>query len=324
MNMERRDFLRCAGAAAVGGVGAAVTTFGGLGAAIMAYSSVSKSDTRRYELGIQFFTFNALATQGWEKFSDAMGIARGLGYEAIQFAGLMGHSPELIRKRAAELGLALRTMHIGNDQARAFRAPGGPISEAQDAVYTPTGIVQVARVNVPLARDLGCEWAVVAASGPTNMQSLDNVRRMCDALNAANEIARKAGIGLSYHGHGPDYRTLQGQNVFELMLANTDAAIRYELDVAWVAAGGADPVALIEKHAARIVSFHLKDWNKSTGKAGTPGDGDIDFAGIYRAAARIDRPIFNVECEGGQGVDLTREARRSLEHLRPLGWTLTA
>ncbi|GFE82334.1 xylose isomerase [Steroidobacter agaridevorans] len=323
MNMQRRDFLRCAGAAAVGGASAAATAIGGLGAAMMTYSSVSRSDTRRYELGIQFFTFNALATQGWDKFSEAMGIARGLGYEAIQFAGLMGHSPALVRKRAAELGLALRTMHIGNDQVRAFRAPGGSISEAQDAVYTPTGIVQLTRVNVPLARDLGCEWAVVAASGPTNMQSLDNVRRMCDALNAANEIARKAGIGLSYHGHGPDYRSLQGQNVFEFMLAHTEPTIRFELDVAWVAAGGADPVALIDKHAARIVSFHLKDWTQA-GKAATVGDGQIDFAGIYRAAARIDKPIFNVECEGGPGVDLTREARRSLEHLRPLGWTLTA
>lgn len=323
MSMQRRDFLRCTGAAALGGASAAATAIGGLGAAMLTYSGVSTSATRRYELGIQFFTFNALATQGWDKFSEAMGIARGLGYEAIQFAGLMGHSPELIRKRAGELGLALRTLHIGNDQVRAFRAPGGPISEAQDAVYTPAGIVQLTRVNVPLARDLGCEWAVVAASGPTNVQSLDQVRRMCDAINAANDIARKAGIGLSYHGHGPEYRSLEGQNVFEFMLAHTDSTIRYELDVAWVAAGGADPVALIEKHAARIVSFHLKDWNKA-GKAVTVGDGAIDFAGIYRAAARIERPIFNVECEGGPGVDLTREARRSLEHLRPLGWTLTA
>jgi sugar phosphate isomerase/epimerase len=323
MSIQRREFLRCAGAAALGGASAAATAIGGSGAAMMTYSGVSKSDTRRYELGIQFFTFNALAILGWDKFSEAMGLARGLGYEAIQFAGLMGHSPDRIRRRAAELGLALRTMHIGNDQVRAFRAPGGPIGEAQDAVYSPIGIVQLTRVNVPLARDLGCEWVVIAASGPTNVQSLDHVRRMCDAINAANEIARNAGIGLSYHGHGPEYRSLQGQNVFEFMLAHTDPTVRYELDVAWVAAGGADPVALIEKHAARIVSFHLKDWSRA-GKAVTVGDGDIDFAGIYRAAARIHRPIFNVECEGGPGVDLTREARRSLEHLRPLGWTLTA
>ena len=77
---------------------------------------------------------------------------------------------------------------------------------------------------------------------------------------------------------------------------------------------------------ARVVSggWPLMALNRRLRKAATVGDGQIDFVGIYRAAARIDRPIFNVECEGGPGVDLTREAGRSLEHLRPLGWTLTA
>ncbi|MBB6096469.1 sugar phosphate isomerase/epimerase [Povalibacter uvarum] len=293
------------------------------GAALVPGTGALAADekTRRYPLGIQFFTFNALAIQGWTKFSEAMGIARNLGYEEIQFAGLMGNSPELVRKRADELGLRLRTLHIGNDQVRAFWAPGGSIVDAQDAVYTPTGIVQVARVNVPIARDLGCKWAVVAGSGARNMQSLAAVKQMCAALNQAHEIAAQAGIGLSYHGHRPEFSVLEGENVFDVMLRETHPAIRFELDVAWVAAAGADPVALIERHAARIVSFHLKDWT-AQGKAATAGDGSIDFKAIHRAAAKIDDPIFNVECEGGQNVDLTEQARRAIDYLRPLGWTM--
>src|SRR5688572_19288082 len=166
---------------------------------------------QRASIGVQFFTFNRVAAEGWEQFSAAMKTARDIGYEGIQFAGLMGHAPDKISKRAEELGLKLRSMHIGNDQVRAFRAPDGPFTDAQDAVYTPQGIVQLARVNVPLARDLGCEWAVLAASGPANMQSLDSVMRMCEAMNRANEIVRRAGLKLSFHNHAPEFRALDGR-----------------------------------------------------------------------------------------------------------------
>lgn len=273
----------------------------------------------RASIGVQFFTFNRVASEGWERFSAAMKTARDIGYEGIQFAGLMGHAPDKIRKRAEELGLKLRSMHIGNDQVRAFRAPDGPFTDAQDAVYTPPGIVQVARVNAPLARDLGCEWVVLAASGPANMQSLDSVRRMCDAMNKANDIARRTGVKFSYHNHAPDFKEVEGRRPFEVMIENTDATIRYELDVAWVAGGGADPVAVIDKHWQRVTSFHLKDLDKA-GKAATCGDGVIDFAAIRKAAQRIESPLFYVECEGAPAGDPAREPARALKYLRSIGW----
>jgi|GEM_PF-2781070 sugar phosphate isomerase/epimerase len=270
-------------------------------------------------LGVQFFSFNRQASEGWPQFSAAMQTVRDIGYDGIQFAGLMGHAPDKIRQRAGELGLKVRSMHIGNDQVRAFRAPDGPFTDAQDAVYTPQGIVQIARVNAPLARDLGCECVMLAASGPANMQSIDTVMRMCDAMNRANEIVRRAGLKLSYHNHQPDFRMIEGRRPFDVMIENTDASLRYELDVAWVAAGGADPVAVIDKYWQRVTSFHLKDVDKA-GKAATCGDGTLDFAAIRRAAQRIENPLFYVECEGAAAGDPAREPTRALKYLRSIGW----
>ncbi|MEP7311246.1 MAG: sugar phosphate isomerase/epimerase [Pseudomonadota bacterium] len=274
---------------------------------------------RRYPVGIQFFTFNTLASQGWEQFSAALELARKIGYDGVQLAGLMGHEPAKIRKRAEELGLALHSMHMGNDQVRAFRAPTGPFSDAQDAVYTPVGMVQVARVNLPLARDLGCEWGMIAASGPVNVSSLDNIRRMCDAMNKCQDVARQSGVKLSYHTHAGDFTPVDGQVPFDILVANTDAAIRFELDVCWVKAGGADPVRVIERHAKRIVSFHLKDIDRE-GKPATPGDGVLDFRAIHDAAAAVESPLFYVERDGSPGADLPTEASRGLKYLQPLGW----
>jgi sugar phosphate isomerase/epimerase len=282
-------------------------------------ADVAASAELRHPLGIQFFTFNALAVQGWKQFSAAMAIARRIGYQGIQLAGLMGHAPDQIRKRAAELGLALHSLHMGNDQVRAFRAADGNIAAAQDAVYTPVGMLQVARVNLPLARDLGCEWGMIAASGPLNVSSLEHVQRMCEALNSCQEVARQLGMKLSYHNHAGDFAQHDGQVPFDVLVTNTDAALRFELDVCWAKAGGADPVAVIERHAARLVSFHLKDLG-SDGKPATPGDGVLDFAAIHSAAQRVANPLFYVERDGAAGVDLTVEARRALRFLQPLGW----
>jgi sugar phosphate isomerase/epimerase len=271
----------------------------------------------RPAFGIQFFSFGATASQGWPQFQAAMRTVHDLGYEDIQFAGLMGHAPRDIRKAADALRLPLRSMHIGNDQVRAFRVPGRPIGEAQDAVYTPRGIVQVARVNAPLARDLGCEWVMLAASGPMNMQSIDDVLRMAEAMNRANDIVREAGLRLSYHPHAPDFMRVGAQVPFDVLLEHTDAAIRFELDLAWVVAGGADPVAILQRHPQRVTSFHLKDLDKQ-GKAATPGDGVIDFAAILAAAQSLEAPLYYVECDGAPATDPTLEPKRALAYLRSL------
>lgn len=300
---NRRQFLQ-AGAAL-----AATATLG-------SRASAAASPT---PIGVQFFSFGRQASEGWPQFSAAMQTVRDIGYDGIQFAGLMGHAPDKVRQRATELGLKLRSMHIGNDQVRAFRAPDGPFTDAQDAVYTPQGIVQLARVNVPLARDIGCEWLVLAAAGPANLQSIDHVQRMCEAMNRANEIIRRAGLKMSFHNHAPEFRPIDGRRPFDVMVENTDASLRFELDVAWVAAGGADPVAVIDKYAQRVTSFHLKDVDKA-GKAATCGDGTLDFAAIRRVAERLDNPLYYVECEGAPAGDPAREPTRALKYLRSVGW----
>lgn len=301
--MNRRHFLGSALAVALSGHAAAAAT----------------AASKPRPLGVQFFAFSGGRALAWDDFSRAMEAARSIGFEGLQLAGLMGHAPELIRKRAAELGLAMRSMHMGNDQVRSFRAPGGSIAEAQDATYTPLGMVQVARVNLPLARDLGCEWGMIAASGLTNFTSVDNVRLMADALNRCDDVAAKMGLKLSYHNHAADFTPVEGQVPYDILLANTTPRIRFELDVCYVRAGGGDPVAVIERNPGRVVSLHLKDID-AKGVQATPGDGTLDFAAIQRAADRIEDPLYYLEVNVPQGGDPLVEVGKGYRHLHALGW----
>src|SRR5579863_8665416 len=127
----------------------------------------------RYPLGLQFFTLSGRnGPMAWERYSGLMETASNIGYDSLELAGLSGFTTDAIRKRAQELGLRLRSYHMGFDLMLDFMAPGETSAlNAQDAVYTPLGIVQLTRVNLPIARDLGCEWGVIAASGISNFDS---------------------------------------------------------------------------------------------------------------------------------------------------------
>ena len=290
-----------------------------------ALAQVQTPATRwRPSLGLQFFTLAPIASGGWDQYSAAMEIAKKIGFDSLELAGLSGYKPDLIRRRAEELGLGLHSLHMGNDQQRAFMAPGDVgVANAQDAVYTPLGVVQVTRINLPLARDLGCEWGVIAASGHSNFATVDSIRRLCDAFNKSNELAHQIDLKLSYHMHAPDFEPVEGRMPFEVMIENTEPSIRYQLDVCWARAGGKDPVELINRYSSRLVSFHLKDLTKDK-KVATPGDGTVDFASIFSASQKVSSPLFYLERDGAPGLDPVQEATRGYNFLHSLGWGTAA
>jgi sugar phosphate isomerase/epimerase len=315
--MDRREFLA---------TGAGLTATAAMSGTALAQAGA------RVPLGVQFFTFVGAngASMGWDKYSAALETVRKIGYDGVELAGLSGYAPAQIRKRADELGLALPSLHIGFDQVFGFLPPRpwtdpDTFSQAQDAVYTPVGVVQLARSMSGPARDLGCQFATVAAGGKINFQSLDNVMRFADGMNKANAIVREKGLTLSFHPHAPEFTPVQGKVPFEVLVANTDSSIRYEVDVYWAQLGGGsgNAVQVTQKFAPRIGLFHLKDMDKTPEhKIATPGDGMMDFAGIKKAAERSDHPWFFVERDGA--TDPVDTAARSYAYLRTLGFGLRA
>lgn len=286
----------------------------------LALARTAGSRGAAHPLGIQFFTFATLATSGWDGFSRAMQAARDIGYVSLELAGLMGQSVEPIKARAKELGLAFHSFHMGNDQVRAARLPGESIQDVQDRIYTPQGVIEVARVNLPIARALGCTWGVVAAAGRSNFVNSGKVLKLCDAFNEAAKMARAMSMNVSYHMHPRDFQTVDGISPFDLMIQNTDTAIRFQVDVCWAAAAGIDPADLISTHSARIISLHLKDLAANRTESATAGDGVLDFDAIRRAATRLKSPLFYVERDGGPNIDPVVEARKAFNFLTTHGW----
>lgn len=314
--MNRRDILTQMGA-----VSAACALAGSLAGAAGA--------SARASLGVQFFTFVGRngAEMGWDKYAANLELVRRIGYDGVELAGFSGYKSEDIKKKADEVGLQIPSVHIGFDQVFPFLPPQpwGPdtFSQAQDVVYSPVGVVQIARALCGPTRDVGARFATIAGGGKLNFTSVDNVMRFADALNKANDIVKEKGLALSWHPHSPEFTPIEGGKVpFDLIVANTDPSIRYELDVYWSALGsGEAPQNTIKRFSSRLALFHLKDMDKDK-KIATPGDGTLNFAAILAAAQKVERPYFFVERDGA--TDPADTAKRSYEYLHTLGYGVRA
>ena len=311
--MTRRDFINGVSISAAGG---ALAT-GARNA--NAQPALAKPDSVRYPLGIQLFALVGRdLPRTWEKYSAAIEAAAGMGYEFIEPAGLWGFDPKNIRQKAEENGIRVRSLHMGFDQMNDLPA-GTTMAQAREVVYASENIVPIARATVPIARDLGCEWGVIASSATSSYQSVDSIKRLCNAYNEASVIAKQAGLKFGYHMHSIDFTPVDGVLPYGLLLEQTSPLVRYELDVCWAEAGGVNPATFIGKYPKKIVSFHLQDLTPEK-KVANPGNGIVDFKAIHEAARHIENPMFLVDRDGVTGDARVEHAKQAFRYLQGLGW----
>jgi inosose dehydratase len=134
---------------------------------------------------------------------------------------------------------------------------------------------------------------------------------MADLLDEVAERARNAGLLPSYHPHLGSLAETPDQ--IDALLGASSIGLC--ADVAHLAAGGGDPVAIIDKYAERLQYVHLKDYDSDTGGFVPLGEGTLDMAGIVNAVVRSGYSGWvGVELDGYSG-DPAHAARRSFTYL---------
>jgi sugar phosphate isomerase/epimerase len=153
----------------------------------------------------------------------------------------------------------------------------------------------------------GLEYMVIVYLQKAERGGLDFYKDLAARLGKAGEACQKAGLGLAYHPHSFEYEPISGVRPIDLMLKETDPKhLMLELDVFWASIGGQDPVKMLEAHAGRVPLLHLKDKAKGAavqfdeGKVAKEtfkevGRGEIDFAGVLKAAAKGGSKYYYVE-----------------------------
>ena len=131
-------------------------------------------------------------------------------------------------------------------------------------------------------------------------------------LDTVAERAQAAGLIPSYHPHLGSIA--QAPEQIDSLFAATSIGLC--ADVAHIAAGGGDPVAVIRKYADRLAYVHLKDLNHQTNAFLPLGAGDLDLNAIISEVVDAGyHDWITVELDGYEG-DEDEAAKRSLTFLQ--------
>ena len=228
----------------------------------------------RKNIGIQLYTLRDAI--GEDADATLQTVAE-TGYQQVEPYGFPNCEP--IISAAKKAGLPIHSSHFNSDPVITRDDAGG-----DDLKHT-----------IEKAVEVGLKHLVIPYVGTEHRKTLDDYRRMAERCNRAAEMVREAGMQLAYHNHAFEFEPLEnGRCGYDVFREDFADAMKFEVDVFWVQAGGVDPVELMSEMKGRISQLHLKDLNRSVklpAYDGMPkegfeelGDGVVDIETIVAAA----------------------------------------
>lgn len=132
-------------------------------------------------------------------------------------------------------------------------------------------------------------------------------------------MANAQGMRLAYHNHDFELVDFNGKTGLELLFAAAGPDLQTELDLAWVARAGHDPVVMLGKFRGHVFAVHAKD-NAPKGQAedeggfAAVGQGVLDWSAILPAAAAAGVQWYIVEHD--QPRDPAKVIKTGADYLR--------
>lgn len=212
-------------------------------------------------LGLQLYTVRADLAKDYE---GTLKLVKAAGVRKVQANLTMsGKTSQQQRKLYDEMGFIWDSIHASGDALR--NNAQATIDEAKAA-----GIKNIT-CSFPL---YPADRAVIMA-GPT----VDDWKKNIDTFNKIGGLCKQAGLTFGYHNHNLEFRKIGDVVPYDLLIKETDPSlVSMEMDIGWVVAGGADPVAYLTKYPKRYSAVHIKDL-KSVGIPNVNGKMDSAIIG---------------------------------------------
>lgn len=159
-----------------------------------------------------------------------------LGYQHVEPYGGQYDDPAALKAVIDAAGLSARSGHFRMDMLE------GDIARA-----------------IATAKTLGMEFIAAPILAPEDRAGdTEHWQAIGRRLGGIAEKVVDAGIQFAWHNHEFEFQRLaDGSMPIEHILS--DPRVKFEIDLAWVARGKADPAEWIERFSDRIVAFHFKD-----------------------------------------------------------------
>lgn len=172
-----------------------------------------------------------------------------------------------------------------------------------------------------IARRFGMSLVIIPWINPEERpDTAEGWKAIGARLAACAADMKQRGLDFAYHNHEFEMIPLaDGSYPIEHLLGDT---VDFEPDLAWVVAGGADPLFWLEKYKGRIPVVHMKDLapeGECLDERGLAdlGHGTMDIAGLWDASVAAGAQLMVVEHD--QPSDWRRFARRSIATMKQVG-----
>lgn len=223
------------------------------------------------------------------------------GYSQVEGYGAMFAEGADIDGLKAALdinGLHMASAHMGLDMLEADGAAALAIARKLDiqAIYCPF---------------------VMPEDRP---KDADGWREFGKRVQAAGAPLMDAGLTYGWHNHDFEFVTLPDGTIPQTAMFEGGPDLSWEVDVAWIVRGGADPLAWFRDYSGRITALHVKDIapageNEDEDGWADVGHGTVDWPGLLEAAKATSARLFVVEHDNP--ADDARFAQRSIASLMP-------
>lgn len=249
------------------------------------------------------FGFQLYSGRNFPPLSDVFALLAKNGYAEVEgFGGIYGDMDEAagraLRSELDAAGLSMPTGHFSIDA----------LESNPDKV-------------IAFARAVGIEAIIcphlVPDQRPRDVEGWTDFGRR---LQKAGIPYRAAGFDFGWHNHDFEFATLEDGSVVLDRIFEGGPDLAWEIDIAWVVRGRADPFAWIDKYGNRIIAVHVKDLapqgeNADEGGWADVGHGTLDWGRLMQAIGEKTKARYFI-AEHDNPNDLERMATRSIRSFK--------
>jgi sugar phosphate isomerase/epimerase len=243
------------------------------------------------------WSFQLYSARDFQPWSHVLSRLAEAGYEQVEGFGRAYADPAALRAELDRNGLTMPTGHFSLEM----------LENDLDGVRR---IAETLGITMIICPSIAAEHRPGDAAGWRDFAA--RLARVGAAVNAQ-------GHAFAWHNHAFEFAPLPDGSMPMAHILAGAPDIGWEIDVAWVIRGGADPRPWIEREGRRIVAVHVKD-------IATPGDavdedgwadvghGTVDWPGLMTVLGRSAARFYVMEHD--HPSDFERFARRSIDTAR--------
>jgi sugar phosphate isomerase/epimerase len=202
-------------------------------------------------------TLKQMAGMGYE----SLELCSPPGYAKYGFGFLENYKASELKKIINDEGLSCASCHYGFNELK-----------------------EHGQERMDFAKELGLTQMIVASFGLPEEATLDDWKRAADEMNPIGELAAKNGIQLGFHNHNKEFEQLEGELIYDAIVARLDPElIKLQFQV-WVIIAGYKAADYFKKYPGRFISAHLYDWSGTGEEMVALGKGTVDYHELFEAA----------------------------------------